>query len=1228
MLGALIRELFRVRTLIFLFALVALALVIWFFGPEFSLMGGHPLASASARIGVILGLVVFLLFVGLVRFLLIRRANSRLIKNLIESDELATLASSDRDDELEIIRERFQHALEVLKGSTISGKRGASFLYELPWYVLVGAPGTGKTTILSNSGLEFPLSDRFGSEAVQGFGGTRHCDWWFTDKAVLIDTAGRYTTQDVNRDTDRAAWLGFLDILRTHRRRRPINGALLLVSAADLLNRSDTERRMFADTLRRRLQELVKAFEVSVPVYLVVTKADLISGFSEFFDDMREDEREQIFGVTLPAETAPTQVPLEVDHRLGELFARVEAMAPDVLHAERDTERRGRIFLFPRELAAFLGLLTGFVRDVFRTSRYEKTPLLRGVYLTSGTQEGTPIDRLLGAFSRRFGLAPGQVVPYSGRGKAFFIHRLLTDIVFQEADLIGTNRRLETSLALRYGFGYAAAILLFIVFAGLWAKVVDHSNDQIAAVSQELKTTEVAIKGVGANPTFEQILPAIDSVSRLEEEAREPGALPIVGGFGLDANASLGPATDRLYQTVLAKYLLPVVSDRLAGRLALLTQSENPSDMPALRQSLKAYIMLSDSSKFDPDFMLDTLKTEAQRLYPLQPDRQQMLINQFTALVAEMPQPVSVNQGIISAAQRRLATVPQTDEIYAALVRKANADSSLQPVMLTSIIGTVALTTDPAKIQSKQPILQIPGLYTKDGFYKFFLMQAPNIVKDSLNQDWIAGRQAQNPTYQSVMQSLVNQYVSNYISIWQNAIDQVTVVDFDSVQRAQQVMKVLAAPDTPLIELAKAVQTNTQLPIPGSSSTGDSSGDSGGSGGGDGSGGGGAAGGSGGSSGGSGNPVTAAVKGAAGKAAGAAAQQAFGDMAWPGDQIARPFAPVVALLGNSSASPGGAAGASAAPAGTTTLPQLQQLIGSVFGTIDSIAAAPDAGAAALQYVSKRATDQSQDALSQLRSQSATLPSPYGSIMSDISVQSWRVLIGLAYQNVNTNWQQQVIPACSSLLDDRFPISNSSNEVTLADFTEMFRQGGTIDQFYTTYVKPFVKQQGSQLVAASFDGQTMGFSDQTLAMFQRAAQIRAAFFGGGATLGVKFSITPSFLSPDALRSVFTLDKTSITYRHGPPRTTDLSWPTLGDASTSSVIITLVEGGTVKEQRTGAWALFRLLYTTGMRRSGASDQYTFSVSNKDGARADYTVQASSVVNPLAPGLIQGFQCPGQL
>jgi type VI secretion system protein ImpL len=127
----------------------------------------------------------------------------------------------------------------VLKKTRLGGKTGrGQYLYQLPWYIIIGPPGSGKTTALINSGLRFPL----GAGKVRGVGGTRNCDWWFTDEAVLLDTAGRYTTQDSHEEVDRAAWRGFLDLLKKHRRRRPINGAFIAISLADLMQQREEER--------------------------------------------------------------------------------------------------------------------------------------------------------------------------------------------------------------------------------------------------------------------------------------------------------------------------------------------------------------------------------------------------------------------------------------------------------------------------------------------------------------------------------------------------------------------------------------------------------------------------------------------------------------------------------------------------------------------------------------------------------------------------------------------------------------------------------------------------------------------------------------------------------------------------------------------------------------------------------------------------------------------------
>ena len=114
----------------------------------------------------------------------------RILKGRKASAEIAEelAAPSAGDLEAEALSGRMRTALAGLKDA--SGSR-RDYLYSRPWYVIIGPPGAGKTTALLNSGLRFPFSD----SALQGVGGTRNLDVWFADEAVLVDTAGRYTTQ-------------------------------------------------------------------------------------------------------------------------------------------------------------------------------------------------------------------------------------------------------------------------------------------------------------------------------------------------------------------------------------------------------------------------------------------------------------------------------------------------------------------------------------------------------------------------------------------------------------------------------------------------------------------------------------------------------------------------------------------------------------------------------------------------------------------------------------------------------------------------------------------------------------------------------------------------------------------------------------------------------------------------------------------------------------------------
>jgi type VI secretion system protein ImpL len=268
-----------------IFSLLLVALIlsvcIWLFGPLLALGEWRPWDSPLSR-GITIGILwtLTLLTVGLVVWLR-RRRDRKLANDLVEQVDIDPTEEALKSEVGEV-RSKMRAALASLRKS----KHGRRHLYELPWYVIIGPPGAGKTTAIVNSGLKFPLADEMGKTAIGGVGGTRNCDWWFTEDAVLIDTAGRYTTQESDATADNAAWLGFLGLLKKYRARQPINGALVAISLSDLSLQDEITQANHAKAVRRRLNELREKLGVRFPVYVMFTKADLIAGFSEFYETL------------------------------------------------------------------------------------------------------------------------------------------------------------------------------------------------------------------------------------------------------------------------------------------------------------------------------------------------------------------------------------------------------------------------------------------------------------------------------------------------------------------------------------------------------------------------------------------------------------------------------------------------------------------------------------------------------------------------------------------------------------------------------------------------------------------------------------------------------------------------------------------------------------------------------------------------------------------------------
>ncbi|MET0251597.1 MAG: type VI secretion system membrane subunit TssM [Novosphingobium sp.] len=383
---------------------------------------GLPIVAPGTEM-IAIGLAAAIIVVWVALFI-VRRSKAR-----AASDAIAGQLAGAGAEEDAIVAQRMREALGQFKSAS-GGSR--DYLYSRPWYVIIGPPGAGKTTALLNSGLRFPFAD----QSLKGIGGTRNLDFWFADEAAIVDTAGRYTSQDSDASADSAGWRSLLQQLRTSRPKQPINGVIVALGVDELLRADLNGIDGHAAKVRARLTELNRALGTTAPVYLLLTKADLLAGFVEFYDDLDVEGRRAVLGVTLPD---PDSIPAhnEMIGAFDRFIAAQGARQAKRLKEERDPTRRSLILGFPTQLGSLRTRLSRFIGEAFRQG--DSSGTLRGFYFTSGVQEGAPLDRLLAGVADVYqSTATPQQQGQSGR--TYFLNRLLRQVVFREAGLVQTGK--------------------------------------------------------------------------------------------------------------------------------------------------------------------------------------------------------------------------------------------------------------------------------------------------------------------------------------------------------------------------------------------------------------------------------------------------------------------------------------------------------------------------------------------------------------------------------------------------------------------------------------------------------------------------------------------------------------------------------------------------------------------------------------------------------------------
>ena len=821
----------------------------------FLFLGASSLQIAAIWAGVILGIALLTwLTVWWVKRWRAKK-ESRQLDVMLEqqTNKPSTKADALQRDEIAAIRTRLLDAISTLKTSKLGLVSGSAALYELPWYMVIGNPAAGKSTAIANSGLKFPFADKHG-KGIQGVGGTRNCDWFFTTEGILLDTAGRYSV----REEDRKDWFGFLALLKKHRKRAPINGIIIAVSIAELMGNRPEFGINLAKNLRQRVQELTEKLEVFAPVYIMFTKADLINGFSEFFIDTEQDEQNRVWGATLPynLNNSNQDVLAFFDDRFDELYDGLKEMSLASMALNRGDRMPAGVFTFPLEFYSIKSPLRAFIATLFEENPFQFKPVFRGFYFTSALQEGSSASSTSERVAERFNLTlPAQEPSDISFKHGFFLSNLFRKVIFADKDLVSQYAS-HSKIRLRYALFFAATALVGLSLGGwLWSYM---GNQQLTANIQA--DLEMAVKlqdnRVDLQSRFEALEILQDRIEQLEKYRDGP---PLTLGLGLYQGDLLERKLREEYFSGIKEVMLKPVSANIEAFLSEVNlsanklqpasrplQPENPATSASMHatgtaqpyeeasptnvedgyNSLKTYLMLGDKSRVESGHLNDQLTRfwrgwlESNRgAMP----REQMirsaerLITFYLAQVNDPSWPlIDNNLSLVDQSRDNLRRVVRgmaaRDRVYADI--KARASTRFPAMTVARIVGE----QDQGLIAGSYAI---PGTFTRDAWETFIEDAFRNAANKELQStDWVLKTTAKDDltlegSPEQIQKALATQYKIEYAREWRKFIQGVAITDLNGFDNAVTAMNRLGDPQTsPITKLVNTVYQETSWDNP------------------------------------------------------------------------------------------------------------------------------------------------------------------------------------------------------------------------------------------------------------------------------------------------------------------------------------------------------------------------------------------------------------------------------
>jgi type VI secretion system protein ImpL len=1191
-------------SIIGLFVVISL---IWFAGPTLGL------TSVTYRLAAIGAIVTVALIVWLFRRIIASRRGEKL------QDEISGQSDADavsKKHEIKLLKEKMNEAISSLKSSELGAKyRGNAALYALPWYMIIGPSAAGKSTLLRQSGLHFPYSSEDDIH-VKGYGGTRNCDWWFSDQAVFLDTAGRYTTEDDDRDE----WKAFLSMLRKHRKKMPINGVLVAVSLAELLTADSDGLEWHVKVIRNRISELIQELGLVFPVYLVFTKSDLLNGFESFFEDLSEQERNQVWGSYLYDKQEEEDDVSEVfEKNLKNLYIRLCDMRLRKVSMQRNLKRKADMFDFPSQFGAAAEKLNEFINLLFKDNPYQETPQFAGVYFTSATQEGTPIERVIGNLRQAFGFAKDNSESVSHSQRPFFIKNLFTEVIFQIQGGARANRR---SLTWDKGLRTAAVLLslavigsAYLLLSGSYATNAYLLN-QGASLSEEV-ADKVKDETLTVQQRYKSVLDLylhLESLNLIDKE------IPWINQAAFyRANEQEKDISKIVKESLYYAYWAPVTQaienklDGLGQRWSISSDSVQEELRAEYYQTLKLYLQITRKEHFNLEVALKETRTIWSSLIfdnksPGKSD--QKYIESLTNLFLSSKQDdvdmlLPSNEELVAKARANLYTKPDPDQLYALLIRKGKSD--WKDLTLNDYVkgeGKSYITSNKS----------IVGIYSADAWYDFVKIEIESLANAFAFGDWVMDDNMANATENSQNSANVSAvdvpdpeqeikghalaaylereirvlYFQDYVDSWMTFLMSLKYKLPRSLSDKSMALMHLSNPDGPIGQISKTIAENTLLYES--------------------------------------RPVV---------------DEKDGEITESSDKLAAKSEKPKKVVEIDSAFTDLQKFTHIKDGSTVSKPVNGYLdaLSQVYAEVDGLAASVDIKRDSERFASDLLSGNGGNpSISKAWTVTTTLINSVKqptrpilkSLLSPPISMAWSGIVGQATSGLQQEWNSEVVRPYKKKIAGKFPFSPAGDDVALADVSEFYHpKDGILWKFVNERLEPYLRKTSRGWVTRRWLGVGANFSYEFLKGLGKAQKISDALYAKrDDDLNISF-----YLQPDPTSNLREMQIESngqlYRYRNGPQIWQRFDWPGEMHQIGARIMGVADHGRAVGELRAdGPWGLFHLLTLADIEKEGNTHFKTsWNLPSSDGGtvHVSFNLRSDRQDNMFDFKLINSFKLP---